>query len=604
MATLITSGTQLEKKPVTIPLNNRFLFYIGLTFILGMHYFMRNPGGSGLALSFNPSTWICLSGAFGVGLYQMARSRLIRYTKYTLILLVGCLMLTLPALYTMGSGFNATSRLVGLWAGFVLFLLLQQFRFSNAQKQRLLWFIVIAIAIEACFGWVQYTLLEPGNIFGYNADRNRPHGIFQQPNVMASFLATGLVLSGYLLARQPQKKYDSRLRKILFLYSIPILTVPLLVVLASRTGWIGASISVALIIPYLVRFSTKKRISYWLFALVLGLGLGALLLNQGGKSEFVENKISLEGARTTSFPQTLDMMIEKPLTGYGYGQFESQYILYTARQHQLNDTYPPGIPAMDHPHNELMFWGVEGGIIPVLAIILVTVITLQRITSMRHGTRLAIFALLIPIALHAQLEYPFYHSAIHWITFIILLFWVDQKSGRYKTAKISSMSDSLLKVSSLVLPIVIVVFMATSLQSNHVLRKFEYSKQPDPSLLDKVTNPIVWRERLDWDIHAHLLNIGLKTKNPELIQRYVDWSLPEMVLTPRPSFYANLVMAYEGLGQTDNANRIKAESLYLFPNYDLEGVIIKHKEANNKALSKALSNTLSSAISVAVSTAN
>ncbi|RND24832.1 ligase, partial [Vibrio cholerae] len=91
--------------------------------------------------------------------------------------------------------------------------------------------------------------LEPGNPFGYDTEANRPYGIFQQPNVMASFLATGLVLSGYLLARQPEK-YDSRWSKIGILYATPLLTAPLLVVLASRTGWLASLLSIALVAPY------------------------------------------------------------------------------------------------------------------------------------------------------------------------------------------------------------------------------------------------------------------------------------------------------------------------------------------------------------------
>ncbi|MGR5542648.1 pilin glycosylation ligase domain-containing protein, partial [Vibrio campbellii] len=91
---------------------------------------------------------------------------------------------------------------------------------------------------------------------GYNTVANRPYGIFQQPNVMASFLATGLVISGYLLARK-NNKYSS-LGDTAILYLTPIMTTPLLVVLSSRTGWLGALIGALLIIPYLLRFSTKR----------------------------------------------------------------------------------------------------------------------------------------------------------------------------------------------------------------------------------------------------------------------------------------------------------------------------------------------------------
>ncbi|MGR5542485.1 O-antigen ligase family protein, partial [Vibrio campbellii] len=94
--------------------------------------------------------------------------------------------------------------------------------------------------------------------------------------------------------------------------------------------------------------------------------------------------------------------------------------LYTARQHQINDNYPPGLPAMDHPHNETLYWGVEGGIIPLVGLLLTAILTFTRVAQAKKGTRLALLALFVPILLHSQLEYPFYHSAIHWVTLIIL----------------------------------------------------------------------------------------------------------------------------------------------------------------------------------------
>lgn len=89
-------------------------------------------------------------------------------------------------------------------------------------------------------------------MFGYNIVANRPYGIFQQPNVMASFLATGLAISGYLLARQPHTKYLHWRHKLVILYAAPVLTIPLLVVLASRTGWLGSILALALLLPLCV----------------------------------------------------------------------------------------------------------------------------------------------------------------------------------------------------------------------------------------------------------------------------------------------------------------------------------------------------------------
>ncbi|MGR5456791.1 O-antigen ligase family protein, partial [Vibrio alfacsensis] len=92
---------------------------------------------------------------------------------------------------------------------------------------------------------------------------------------------------------------------------------------------------------------------------------------------------------------SIDMLIEKPFTGYGLGKFEAEYMVYTARQHQLNNNFAAGVPALDHPHNELLFWGIEGGLLPILGILLAALFILSRIYTAKPGTRLAIFALFL-----------------------------------------------------------------------------------------------------------------------------------------------------------------------------------------------------------------
>ena len=143
-----------------------------------MHVFMPNPGGSGLELSFNTTTWIAVSVSLAIGLYQIGTQGFIRYNKLTIGLFICCVLLTLPVFYPKSDISLSLGRLFGLWSGMALFLLLQQFRFSNKQKQRLLWFIAIAVLIESLFGWIQYLVLEPNNAFGYSTSVNRPYGIF------------------------------------------------------------------------------------------------------------------------------------------------------------------------------------------------------------------------------------------------------------------------------------------------------------------------------------------------------------------------------------------------------------------------------------------
>ncbi|MBY8087553.1 PglL family O-oligosaccharyltransferase [Vibrio fluvialis] len=564
MATLLLSGTQLEPQAPSVPLNKPFLIALGCVYLLAMHFFMPNPGGAGLALSFNATTWLVLSFALAIGLYQLATYRKLRYSKLTVVFLISSVIMTLPMFYTNAYWQGALSRISGLWAGLLLFVVLQQFYFSNKHKQRLLWYIVLACLIEAAFGLFQYFELKPGNIFGYNTIANRPYGIFQQPNVMASFLATGLVLSGYLLARQP-KKYNKHLSEVSLLYLTPVMTLPLLVVLASRTGWLSALLGIALILPYIYRFSPRQRFINWILASIAGLLIGFAALQAGNNGQLAADKADLDSPRRYTFPQALDMLIEKPFTGYGYGNFEAKYMLYTARQHQLNSNYHPGLPSMDHPHNETLYWGVEGGLLPILGMAIAAGFVLMRIRSAKKGTRLAMFALLLPITLHSQLEYPFYHSAIHWITFIILLFWIDQRVAKYRFARFSKFSKSALRIASILLPFLTTIYMLSALHTNYVLTKFETSQPRDPEILNKVTNPVVWQDRYDWDVYSTYLNIGLYNQQPQYIQPYIDWSLAIIKHKPRPAFYNNLILAYQGLGDHSRAEQIRTEAEFLFP---------------------------------------
>ncbi|KJY82032.1 ligase [Vibrio galatheae] len=572
MATTHVAGTELEIKAPKIPLTRPFIVSVGIVFLLAMHFFMPNPGGAGLALAFNSTTWLTISFALALGLYQLASYQALRYNKLTIGLFICCIMLTLPVLYTGSDLELSQGRLTGLWAGYSLFVVLQQFRFSNKQRQRLLWFITIAVFIEALLGWVQYLLLEPGNPFGYNTEANRPYGIFQQPNVMASFLATGLALSGYLLTRHPTK-YQRKFSEVALLYLMPLATVPLIVVLASRTGWLSAILSTLLLVPYVFRFATKKRFIGWTIAIFVGVGIGLVTpYIAGGQSSLVEQKANLDSPRKYTFPQAIDMLIEKPFTGYGYGRFEPEYMVYTARQHQLNENYKPGLAAMDHPHNELLYWGVEGGLLPLVAIILAALFVLARLYQAKKGTRLAMFALFVPIVLHSQLEYPFYHSAIHWIAFIILLYWVDQRASSYRQAPFSVISKTALRVLSLVLPIITSFYMLTTLHTNYILTQFERSQPKEPELLNQVSNPVVWKDRYDWDIYSTYLNIGLYTQDAQYIQPYVDWSLKVIKDKPRPAFYNNLILAYQGLGDSVKAAQIRSEAQFLFPERDFSQV--------------------------------
>ncbi|WP_165312395.1 PglL family O-oligosaccharyltransferase [Vibrio ziniensis] len=568
MATLLLNGTQLEPHAPRVPLNKPFLFSIAALYLVAMHIFMPNSGGEGLLLPSNATSWLFLGLSIALGLYQIASHQYIRYSKLTIGLWMCCVLMTIPIFFSNASFENSAERLIGLWAGFTLFLVLQQFYFSNKSKQKLLWFVVCAVVIEAIIGSFQYINISTNGLF-YSA--SIPYGIFQHTETMASFLATGVVLSGYLLARQP-KIYSKKLREVGLLYFTPVITLPLIVLLDSEIGWITSAIAILTLLPYLYRFSPRQRFFNWIMACSIGLviGLAALFLqNENAEHSYAEKQVA---PNRTLFSQSIDMLIEKPFTGYGFGHFESQYILYTARQHQLNNSYPSGIPSTQHPNNEILFWGVEGGGLPVLGQLLAIIFVLARIYSAKEKTRLVMFALLLPIAMQGQFSTPFYQSSIHWLTFIILLFWVEQRVAKCRVFRFSEFTRSVLRVTSLTMPVAISIYIAGILHTNYYLTKFEVSNPKQLDILNKIINPALVKDRLDWDLYSAYFEQGLSEEKSEYFQPYIDWSLKTIQSKPRPELYINLIKAYQVMGNLSRAEQTKTEATFLFPNLDFSDI--------------------------------
>ena len=533
-----------------------------------MNFFMQNPGNSGLTLPFNTTTWLSISIALGIGLFYIAKQQKLKYDQFSLGLLLVCILLTIPLFYSTALFDEALARIVGLWAGWLFTLVLQQFSFKQKHINFLLVTLLISVLIQATFSYVQFLLLEPGNIFAYNVNRSVPYGIFQQTNVLASFLATGIPLSAYLLGSQYSN--HRHIRKLL--YIAPLIVIPVLIILSSRTGWLVALISFSFCLPWLYQNLNKSQFTKWLTSIFSACILGyVLLVNVNNATlERLEYKTKLSDIRSSMYAQSLDMIKAKPLLGYGYGRYEAQYLHFTAKQHQLNPEYKAGLANTDHPHNEILLWVVEGGIVSTIAVMLVLYLVVKQLMLVDKCKRFILIALLTPIGLHSQLELPFYHSAVHWLFLLIFLFIVNYNTHKTSTIALPNFSLLLLRVSSLLLPLVTISYMLSTLNTNIILTRFEATRPIDVKILEKITNHTTWRHRIEWDVNITKLKIGIATKNHDLINQYITWSLELIKYQPRPAIYQNLISAYKEINQPEKATEIVKQARYLFPDRELK----------------------------------
>ncbi len=535
-----------------------------LYWLLGMHFFMHNPGGAGLYLPFNTWGWIFASLVMALGLWQVTLNQRLVVSPLLTVLWLGGLLLLLPMAYP---GFElkdyAIPRLLGLFAGLLFLASLYQWRLDRGARDRLLYLLLGAVAIEALLGLVQYYLLVPGNWLGYDTKVNRPYGIFQQPNVMASFMATGLSLAIWLELRGHAHPWLRVLR-----YGVILATSLLLVVVQSRVGQLGGVLALLLLVPQLYRQGLLVRV----FGLVL-LGVVVGLVSQywvsginRGMSEYLSG-----GARSDIWPFTLNLLLQHWLLGVGYGGFEFTFFHAYTEARQVDPHVGMLIYNLDHPHNEFLYWAVEGGMAPMLGMVLMGGALLWRLGRAGIVRGAALLALVTPILLHTQTEYPFYHAIALWWALLLLIHVVDAEVEEEGLAGHANWREHvcrpwlLLRFAAIAIPLIVVPFMLTALHTAWVVTKYERGGYKQPALLLDIVNPMAWLTRVEFDVNAVRLMVGLQSNNKGELEAYLDWGQGFVRHTPRANIYANMVIALNALGRREEADRLRAEALVLYP---------------------------------------
>jgi O-antigen polymerase len=446
------------------------------------------------------------------------------------------------------------TRLMGIFTGLLLFISLQQFQFDKKNLEKLLLLIVLAGFIQACYSLTQDYLLPADNIFGYDVGYGRPYGIFQQPNVLASFMATTLILEGYLL----QQVKDNKLQ--IFLLLTVVLNMWAITIAASRTGYLGLLIAFVLFIPWAWQ-SNKRKLGLFILAILCGLSLASM---KGGDilgKRNIDNMMEGSG-RLVHYSNSWDMIKKHPVIGYGYGGFAKNHLINTAERVKNNKSKPEHAD-LTHPHNEILFWAVEGGIIPIIAILLLAVAFIRLLGAFKLTRAMALAALVAPIIVHTQTEYPLYHSALHWLVLLVLIFYIDSQSVSSRQKQFRP--TFLLRTSALLIPLFTTVFMISNLHTISKITAYERSKEPNIQLLVDIINPFVFEDHFDFYLNNFRLRVAMQMHKPEEIQKIIDSTKKTIESKPKAFFYSILYLAYLNNQQPEKAQQTLDYARYLYP---------------------------------------
>ena len=545
-------------------LNKMFFITFAAYMLIGMHYFQHNFGGSGLHLPFNAIGWMFISTLIGIGLWRATLQAKLFYSHLSLTFIVATLVMLIPMLYAdpMVVGLSYT-RLFGLVGGLLFFIALQQLQLNQQQRLILLYLILGAVFVEALFSFVQYYLLPADNTVYYQMIANRPSGIFQQPNVSASFLATGIVLALYLLT---QTKLDEK-RKRLFCYATTFMAVIPVVLLQSRTGYLSLFIAPLMLLPWawlkLRETAQLKSLFIWLMCYVIAFSVGSYSLETAETVVRSANAMVDPGARVPIYLHSLYMWLEKPILGWGYGSFEVAY-LHSYSEALSQGLAIPGSPEnLTHPHNELLYWGIEGGLVALGGITLIVIGFLGIIIKQSVFQALALLGLVFPLVLHSQTEFPFYHAAVHWVVLLTLVWYV---ASRYGNTKSIELNQTLLIVTfAFLIPSITALFMVTTLHTNKLLTQYERSDRSDISPLEKIVNPVAWTTRLEFNTMMYRLKIAMHNNNVAELNNYINWATQFSQKTPRATVYIHWIRVLAKLGKIEEAKVLLRQATRLYP---------------------------------------
>lgn len=547
-----------------------------------MHLYIPNMGGMNLALPQNIISWsmmALLSLIIWLGVGFKKRSIIITLTAK--LFFVAVVLLAFPLFYTRPEWRDAALwRWAGLFGGWVFYFSWLQTEISKRTHHWLFYAILLAVVVQALMALLQ--LFAPA-LAWVPTSGQRVYGIFQQPNVLASFIATGLALALmlFLLPGFALRRAGYEYCRLAVLGVLLLVLPALLVWIQSRVGWLGGTLVALLFLwRFYAVFPVRSKQALMLIVAGAVTGIAVMLLadvvGHGEELRYLSHDGSNQ-ARWSMLRDTLRMIAAQPWLGWGYGGFEYSFLHF-----RINQTPPTVVTEIaNHPHNEILLWWLEGGLVALLGMGLIIAGSLRLVRrawrqdwqAFADGRRCAgeptaLCFVLLPIALHTQLEYPFYLSALHFMVFLLLLAMLDsQVSGVAGHKPLPVVMTVVLRGGLSLLSIGTVVVMVFALQGGLTLTRAERAGLTDITAVRAMSGLSAWvhQERRGFDEQVHALLTFNRTGDERLLGEYAQWANGYLKKRIDRNVYASLYLILKYQGNNTQAEKLRREAIAFFP---------------------------------------
>lgn len=541
--------------------------------LIFVHAGWFNHGGTGVYLPYNLLAWCVVSGLCAGFWLLRPGSQPLDIGMSGVLLAVGATLMTLPLLWspTAEAVSYALPRMVGLWAGMVFWLTLRQCRFSVPQKLLLLYCLAGSGIVEAGIvftelygpsGWLPVSwqwLLEKYGRYAV--------GVFQQANVTASFMATGLAISLFLLGYRDATLDGVRAERFRVggLSAAVVLLTAALVLVRSRTGWLAGILVIGCVFTVLstarFRHAGQHHRLLWLLPLtgvILGVGLMNVTVMQALNMHDGSNH-----QRLLTLYHTIQYVSHHPFLGYGAGTYEGYYQAYLAALPGGN----PGAEVMEHPHNELLYQYAEGGIPALTGALLwcgLYFLLWRQVSSvLQAGTLVA----LLPILLHVQVEFPLYYSVPHWLALLTLLRLAEQETEARRVSRRWAFPAVSFQLAMFSLALYGAVLSFQGYQTGTLLARFEASEltPEEAEILPALPVPWVFRLRYEQDLTLLRLVSFQSTPDNTSLRAFTEENARWLSVLVSRERYSNQIAVLRYLKEPEQAAYWQKQATLMLP---------------------------------------
>lgn len=534
---------------------------LALLFLVSPFYLASSLGGTGFDLPFNITVWAAATLVIAYSIwYFCGQDKLILPQNYKGLLALPVGILLAAALAGVKDPITWLFRITYVMAGVVFLFGLFQFRLKNTD--RILLLIAIATLLHSLVGIIQLFQLPVLLNWIPRTDKAIATGVFQQVNVMASFLTTGILICIFLCLRPIAHK---RLYlKAFFLITITVATY-LMVATGSRIGLLSGLLGLFML---LVAYRKQVRNNWKTIITVLLLILVASWLAKEGLHKTLDKSYQIVEAqysdqRLSIYAISYDVITKAPLTGHGIGSFREKWALASSNFYQKHPNAE--LPSsLSHSHNEFLQWTVEGGLLALSGIIIAIISVFCLAVKHSQPRIFSYLALLLPISLHTQVELPFYLSSLHWFIWLVLLFILLNHHLVVKPNSLSLAANKSLQGITIVLALMSLVFLWHTVRAQQQINAYVKHNQDSAKLGFALTN-IYYKTTAEHILMRKYLYEAISQKDTEKLFQLTIWFESELKQNPELKLFEDVISGYFALGMTQKYCQVLSNSLQYYP---------------------------------------